>query len=156
MGFLPAPAEDHCLYSTCSLTLSPQGKKPTKNQTHLKFSSYKKSFPWLDISRKVFCNKIRENSYTPLKQLRFGPQTFVQKLKPKQIQFCLTAEINIQLTTGMSQWTTFLEINFDQNSFSFATDALNLSLLVLKSMREQLTVSPIFLSPSFAYQFINC
>lgn len=71
------------------------------------------------------------------------------------MQFCLTAEINIQPTTGMSLWTTFLEINFNQNSFSFATDALNLSLLALKRMRQQLIISHIFLS-SFSYQFINC
>lgn len=60
------------------------------------------------------------------------------------MQFCLTAEMNIQLTTGMSQRTSFLEINFDRNSFSFATDALNLSLPALKSMRQQLTISHIF------------
>lgn len=74
----------------------------------------------------------------------------------QQMQFCLAAEINIQLTTRMSQWATFLDINFNQNSFSFATDALNLSLLGLKSIRQQLTVNHIFLSPPFTYQFINC
>lgn len=58
------------------------------------------------------------------------------------MQLCLTAEINIQLTVGMSQPTTFLEINFNKNSFSFATDALNLSLLVLKNHETTADLKP--------------